>query len=213
MADGFSNVVQVVPTAPPLPGPMSQVVVAPGMHRLDVTWAPVPGATAYDVTWVGRKLRLRGQATVSSPAVAITYVLAGERYDVTVTPRNASGVGPAATVVGVPRGPKVAAPAQLRAEQIGAHRALLTWRPPTRCVVVLTCEVRRRGRWAPVRTVVATAMVVARPAARRSRASGCDPGTSWSRARWSHAGAGAHALGGNSALGCGHDQVCEEAWW
>src|SRR6478752_6971419 len=159
VADGYSNVAEVVPTAPPVPGRPSQVVVAPGLHRLDLTWAPVPGATAYDVSWVGRKLQLRGQATVASPAAAITNVLAGERYDVTVTARNGDGWGPAATVVGVPRGPTVAAPARLRARQTGAHRALLTWRHRA-AASSYSVEVRRRGHWAPVRTVVATALVV-----------------------------------------------------
>lgn len=173
----YSNVVAVTPAAPvdstpdptptpPIPSPQgpgrpSGLVVAPGSHRLDVTWAPVVGATAYDVTWVGRKLGLRGQATVSSPAVAITHVLAGELYDVTVTARNAVGSGPAATVVGVPRGPKVRPPARLRATQVSAHRAMLTWRARTDASSY-SVQVRRRGRWEPVRTVVALSTVVGR---------------------------------------------------
>ncbi|GAA4759139.1 hypothetical protein GCM10023350_51450 [Nocardioides endophyticus] len=158
---GAAVVTQGTPTAP-APEPMgrpSRVVVAPGSHRLDVTWSPAAGATAYDVTWAGRKLHLRGQAAVSGPAVAITNVLAGERYDVTITPLNAAGSGPAVTVVGVPRGPEVAAPTQLRARQTGAHRALLTWRHRP-AASSYSVQVRRRGRWEPVRTVVATALVV-----------------------------------------------------
>jgi hypothetical protein len=161
VSDNYSNVVHVVPTAPPLPSPPRRVVVKPGSHRLDVTWAPVPGATAYDVTWVGRRRGLGGSATVASPALAITYVLAGERYDVTVTARNEGGPGPVATAVGVPRGPKVPAPGRLRAEQIDAHRAMLTWRLRS-AASSYQVQVRRHGRWEPVRTVVALSTVVGR---------------------------------------------------
>jgi len=142
-----------------LPGRPGRVVVKPGSHRLNLTWAPVPGATAYDVTWVGQRLGLRGSAVVTSPAAAIAHVLAGEPYDVTVTARNVGGSGPVATTVGVPRGPKVPAPAGLRAEQIGARRAQLTWRSRS-AASSYSVEVRRHGRWAPVRTVVALSTVV-----------------------------------------------------
>jgi hypothetical protein len=148
-------------TGPHSPGRPGRVVVSPGSHRLGVTWAPVAGATAYDVTWGGRRLGMRGSAVVTSPAARITHVLAGERYDVTVTARNAVGSGPAAKAVGVPRGPKVPAPARLRAEQIAAHRALLTWRHRA-AATSYSVEIRRHGRWEPVRTVVATALVVRR---------------------------------------------------
>lgn len=151
----------VAPGTPamPAPGRPGRVVVKPGSHRLDLSWAPAPGATSYDITWTGRELGMRGSASVTSPAVAITHVLAGERYDVTVIARNASGAGPVATAVGVPRGPRVAPPARLRAEQIGAHRAMLTWRPRP-AASSYEVQVRRRGHWAPVRTVVALTTVV-----------------------------------------------------
>ena len=156
------------PTSTPVPTPTPQtldrpghVVVTPGSHRLGVTWDPVRGAAEYDVTWVGRRLGLRGSAVVTSPAARITYVLAGERYAVTVTARNAAGSGPVARAVGVPRGPTVPAPARLRVQQVAAHRALLTWRHRA-AATSYSVEVRRHGRWEPVRTVVATALVVRR---------------------------------------------------
>jgi hypothetical protein len=149
-----------IPTGPALVAP-SRVVVKPGSHRLDVTWARVPGAKAYDVTWTGRKPGMRGSARVTRPAVAITHLLAGARYDVRVTARNAHGSGLAAKAVGVPRGPKVPAPARLRAEQIGAHRALLAWRHRP-AATSYEVQVQRHGRWAKVRTVVDLSTVVGR---------------------------------------------------
>ncbi|KQW53262.1 hypothetical protein ASC77_02940 [Nocardioides sp. Root1257] len=150
-----------VPAPPSMSGRPTGLVVTPGSHRLNVTWTPVPGATAYDVSWTGRRLGMHGATTVERPSVAITYVLAGESYDITVTARNADGPGLAATTVGVPQGPRVLAPARLRAVQIAPHRAQLTWRHRS-AASSYDVQVRRAGRWTPVRNVVALTTTVGR---------------------------------------------------
>ena len=100
-ADAVSNVVRVVPL-PQAPRRPASVAVAAGSRRLTVTWRPVAGATSYEVAWVGRTTRGHGKRVVRTGPVTIKGLVAGARYDVTVTARNAGGRGLGATVVGLP---------------------------------------------------------------------------------------------------------------
>lgn len=144
---------------PPAPGPPAGLVARPGMHALDVGWSAVSGATSYRVSWADSRGRLVGERVVPGAPTGIQGLVAGERYTISVVALNATGAGPIASVVGVPRGPVVGAPARVRGTALGSRRARVSWRarPGATSYVV---AVRERGRWVPVRTTTRTAVVL-----------------------------------------------------
>jgi hypothetical protein len=158
---GAATVTTGTPTSQGVSGLQAprRVTAVPGSHRLKVAWAPVAGATGYEVAWVGRRLKLRGWTIATGTTVTLDHLLAGERYDLTITALNDAGPGPAATTRGVPRGPRVAGPTRVRAGQVGPHRVLLTWRARA-AATSYAVVVRRHGKWEPVGTTVAPSLVV-----------------------------------------------------
>jgi hypothetical protein len=84
------------------PGPVTNLVVTPGINQLTVTWNPAssggaPDAVVYDVN-VGGDTR-----QVSTTTHTRTGLSAGTPYSVTVTPRTTKGTGtPSPPVTGTP---------------------------------------------------------------------------------------------------------------
>ena len=85
------------PVAPlPAPGVVTGIALSDlGYNGFDLTWAPVDGATSYEVN-VGGVVR-----SVTSPSIAVTGLTSSTPYLVTISGHNAQGNGPAGVVMAV----------------------------------------------------------------------------------------------------------------
>ena len=188
------------PCPPPRAGP-GEWLARPGSHRLDLSWAPAPGATSYDVTWTGRKLGMRGSAERHRPRRRDP--LRARRGAVRRhgdPPQRHRGPVPWPGVSARPRRTGVpAAPRGLRAARVGAAPGDAASGDPGRA-----CHVVRRGgatrrcvleAWCGRGTTSTT--ITVRPVPAAPPRSECDPGTSWSR-RLVARRTDPDALGGNS---------------
>lgn len=155
VAEGrYSDVVSVRPA----PGFLGPVTVTPGDRRLDLLWPVVTDATGYLVTWapspaIGEvSAGDGGSEEVTTGSAALTGLVAGGLYTVTVTPLWGEDAGTAVTVAAAAGGPRPAPPDHLTGTIDRRGRARLAWGSPVESSSGLRFEVQHRttGAWQTV---------------------------------------------------------------
>lgn len=125
--DIVSNTVSL--TQPGLAAVKSLSVVAK-YHALQLSWAPVSGASDYVIGWRKRGMTSYWTTTSATAGRLLTGLVAGQAYEVRVRPRSPSSGGPyTGPFAARPLGVVCAAPAKPTLLRVSGHRIRASWRP------------------------------------------------------------------------------------